>query len=87
MTAVRSAKKKTRKPKAGPPAREFEDTCSEHPDWPQVLAEGDSWFAHPVVWNILFHLADRGGYAIRRLASIGDELADMVRESPDHRPE
>ncbi len=62
-----------------PPGRQFDDTRRAHPDWPCVLAEGDSWFAHPIQWNILFHLSAMGGYAIRRLASIGDELRDMVR--------
>lgn len=70
-----------------PPGRQFDDTRRDHPSWPCVLAEGDSWFAHPIEWNILFHLSAMGGYAIRRLASIGDELRDMVREAPGHEPE
>ncbi len=70
-----------------PAGRQFDDTRRAHPDWPLVVAEGDSWFSHPVEWNILFHLSDLGGYAIRRLASSGDELRDMVREAPDHVPQ
>jgi hypothetical protein len=69
------------------PAKDFEETRRRYPHWPHVLAEGDSWFAHPIQWNILFHLRDLGGYAIRRLASIGDLLGDMVRESADHTPQ
>lgn len=52
-----------------------------------VLAEGDSWFAHPTEWNILYHLSDQGGYSIRRLASIGHTLRDMVREAPGRVPQ
>lgn len=70
-----------------PPGRQFTDTRRDHPLWPCVLAEGDSWFSHPVEWNILFHLSAMGGYAIRRISSSGDELRDMVREAPDHEPE
>jgi hypothetical protein len=69
-----------------PPGRQFEETRRAQPDWPCVLAQGDSWFAHPIQWNILFHLSAMGGYAIRRVASIGDELRDMVREAPDREP-
>jgi hypothetical protein len=70
-----------------PPGRQFDDTRRENRSWPLVLAEGDSWFAHPIQWNILYELSDKGGYSIRRLASIGDELRDMVREAPDHEPQ
>lgn len=70
-----------------PPGRQFDDTCREHPGWPRVVAEGDSWFAHPTQWNILWHLSAMGGYSIRRLASLGDELLDMVREAPGHEPQ
>lgn len=71
----------------GPAGRQFDETRRRHRGWPRVLAEGDSWFAHPIQWNILYHLSAMGGYAIRRLAHIGDELGDMVRESPDHEPQ
>ncbi len=69
------------------PGRQFDDTRRANPSWPLVVAEGDSWFAHPIQWNILYQLSNMGGYAIRRLASIGDELRDMVREAPDHEPQ
>jgi hypothetical protein len=69
------------------PAKDFLETHRRYPRWPQILAEGDSWFAHPRQWNALFHLQDLGGYAIRRLASIGDLLTDMVRESAEHTPQ
>lgn len=70
-----------------PPAREFEEIRRQNPHWPQVLAEGDSWFAHPTEWNILFHLLDRGGFAIRRLASVGDELAEMLNDVGGRTPQ
>lgn len=70
-----------------PPGRQFDDARQEHPSWPCILAEGDSWFSHPIEWNILFQLSAMGGYAIRRLSSTGDELQDMVREAPDHEPQ
>jgi len=70
-----------------PPGRQFDDTRRANPGWPLVIAEGDSWFAHPTEWNILYHLSDLGGYSIRRLASIGDTLRDMVRQAPGRRPQ
>ncbi len=69
------------------PAKDFEETLSRYPHWPLILAEGDSWFAHPKQWNILYQLQDLGGYAIRRLASIGVSLTDMIRESDDRTPQ
>jgi lysophospholipase L1-like esterase len=69
------------------PAKDFEQTRRRYPGWPQVLAEGDSWFAHPTQWNILYQLQNLGGYTIRRLASIGALLTDMVRESDHHTPQ
>jgi hypothetical protein len=70
-----------------PPGRQFDDTRRENPHWPLVVAEGDSWFSHPTEWNILWHLSAMGGYSIRRLASTGDELLDMVREAPGLKPQ
>jgi hypothetical protein len=70
-----------------PPGRQFDDTRRANPGWPLVIGEGDSWFSHPLQWNILFQLSAMGGYAIRRLASNGDEFADMVRGAPDHKPQ
>lgn len=69
------------------PAKDFEETLSRYPHWPLILAEGDSWFAHPKQWNILYQLQDLAGYAIRRLASIGVSLADMIRESDNRTPQ
>jgi hypothetical protein len=47
-----------------------------------VLAQGDSWFAHPIQWNILFHLSAMGGYAIRRVApSVERPYADLSHSS------
>ena len=51
-----------------------------------MIGEGDSWFSHPTEWNILYHLSERGGYAIRRIARTGVTLRDRVREAPDHTP-
>lgn len=70
-----------------PPGRQFEETRRAHPEWPLVLAEGDSWFSHPLEWNILYHLSAGGGYAIRRIASNGAEMRGMVLETPDHPPQ
>jgi len=69
------------------PAKDFEETRRRHPQWPHVLAEGDSWFAHPTQWNILYQLQALGGYTIRRISSIGGLLTDMVRESDQHTPQ
>lgn len=69
------------------PARDFEETRRRFPYWPAVLAEGDSWFSHPLRFNVLFQLGRIGGYAVRRIAASGDTLADMVRELPDRPPQ
>lgn len=62
------------------PKADFEAVRRKRPHWPLVLAEGDSWFAHPLLTNILYHLHDGGGFAIRRIARIGDTLRSIVRE-------
>lgn len=69
-----------------PPGRQFDETRRRHPDWPLVLGEGDSWFAHPLEWNILYQLSAAGSYAIRRIASPGREMRAMVLEAPDRPP-
>ncbi len=62
------------------PKADFERVRARRPMWPLVLAEGDSWFDHPLLRNILYQLHGRGGFAIRRIARIGDTLHNMVRE-------
>lgn len=69
-----------------PPGRQFDDARRAHPDWPRVLGEGDSWFSHPLEWNILYHLSAGGGYAIRRIATTGAEMRDRVFGTPAHPP-
>lgn len=43
----------------------------------KLVAEGDSWFAYPLVRDIIDHLR-KMGYGIHRLSSAGDTLENMV---------
>ncbi len=42
----------------------------------RIVSEGDSWFQHPLVKDIIDHLMDFG-YVIKSLGAGGDELIDM----------
>jgi hypothetical protein len=58
--------------------RRFNRLRSQNPDWPVVVAEGDSWVLHPLVPDILDHLSTR--CAVRSLAAAGAELAEYDPE-------
>ena len=55
------------------------DARRKNPFWPLVLAEGDSWFSHPIQKNIVAQLVASGVYAILDVAFIGDTLREMVQ--------
>ncbi|MEM9834107.1 MAG: hypothetical protein AAF944_25975 [Bacteroidota bacterium] len=48
----------------------------------RVVAEGDSWFEHPVVYDVIDWLSDlgKGRYAIYSIARGGDFLTNMLEE-------
>lgn len=58
----------------------FEQTIREHPDYPKVISEGDSWFSFPVHANIVDHLDELLGrrLALLRLENPGDDLLEMT---------
>jgi len=45
----------------------------------RIVSEGDSWFQHPLLSDIIDHL--EGDYAVRSLGRAGDELADMKKQN------
>ena len=60
----------------------FYTALQNRPNWPVVLAEGDSWFDYQhVAEDIIYHLGGRTyGCAIRCVADHGHELAWMVEK-------
>ena len=56
----------------------FEEMIEEHPQKPQILAEGDSWFAIPTARNIIKQVNKLGKFNILNLASSGDEAMEMM---------
>lgn len=36
--------------------RDFDRSIREHPDWPVVVSQGDSWFSYPHEKNVIDHL-------------------------------
>jgi V8-like Glu-specific endopeptidase len=56
---------------------EFLHDRRTRPDLPTVLAEGDSWFLHPLVTDTLDHLR-REAFNVRSLAAAGDTAAAML---------
>jgi lysophospholipase L1-like esterase len=61
-------------------ARRFAQRRRQHPEWPVVLCEGDSWIAHPLVHDIGDHLFDdpRNRFAVRNCGAAGDRLTAMA---------
>lgn len=47
------------------------------PDFPVVVAEGDSWFLHQMLPDTLDHM--RSEFNVRSLAAAGDTVANMLR--------
>jgi hypothetical protein len=45
---------------------------------PRILAEGDSWFEHPCLTDLIEHLGAR--YAVLSLAKAGDSWSDILSE-------
>ncbi len=66
-------------------ARQFERMRQENPHWKVVVAEGDSWVAHPLVEDITDHLLydARFPYAVLGVGAANDWLASMKADR-DH---
>lgn len=58
----------------------FVDSLRNHPSFPVVLSEGDSWFSFPVHANLIDHLDDLCGrrMSLLRLERSGDEVTAMT---------
>jgi hypothetical protein len=59
--------------------KRFERLRRQHPDWPVIVAEGDSWFLHPLVADIIDHLSTR--YLVRSYAAAGDTFEGMLSQA------
>jgi len=63
---------------------DFERSRREHPDWPVVLSEGDSWFSYADVVGQLDDPLDRGApqfqraWCLLRLEKAGDEILTIL---------
>ncbi len=74
--------------------RDFDRSIREHPDWPVVLSQGDSWFSYPHEKNVIDFLDEpapgRGGpgekggapsqrdWSLLRLESTRDEILAVM---------
>ena len=50
----------------------------------KIVSEGDSWFQHPLVTDLIDHLMNAElfeQYAIRSIGAAGDTLTNMIREN------
>jgi len=61
-------------------ARRFAQRRRQHPEWPVVVCEGDSWIAHPLVQDIGDHLFDdpSNRFVVRNCGAAGDRLSAMA---------
>ncbi|MEM9468066.1 MAG: hypothetical protein AAGA90_22040 [Actinomycetota bacterium] len=59
----------------------YERMVEEHPTIPRVVAEGDSWFLHPLIPDVIDQLTSGSEprLAIKSYAAAGDTLASMWR--------
>jgi hypothetical protein len=59
----------------------FVESIRNHPDYPIVIAEGDSWFSYPIHANIIDHLDEivRRRMSLLRLEDPGDDLIAMAK--------
>lgn len=63
--------------------RRYRKTISENPDLPRVVAEGDSWFLHPKIVDIIDQLFPKNNprWAVFSLAAAGDHLSEIWRQN------
>jgi hypothetical protein len=60
----------------------FTESMRNHPGYPVVISEGDSWFSFPVHANIIDHLDEMVGrrMSLLRLERSGDEVMAMTSD-------
>lgn len=56
----------------------FEELIEYNEQYPQILVEGDSWFAIPTAKNIIKQINKLGKFNLLNLASSGDEAIGMM---------
>lgn len=58
----------------------FEPSIKQHPDWPVIVSEGDSWFSFPIHFNTIDHLDEMAGRKISllRLEQDGETALRIV---------
>ena len=56
----------------------YTSVTEEFPDRPKLLSEGDSWFQHPTIADIIDHVAKF--YPVHCLAAAGDTIRNWSRE-------
>jgi hypothetical protein len=58
-------------------------SIKDHPGYPVVISEGDSWFSFPVHANIIDHLDELVGrrMSLLRLERSGDEMVAMTTDA------
>jgi hypothetical protein len=70
--------------------RDFQRCQREHPLWPVVVSEGDSWFSYPFARNLVDWLddprdslaaADQQRWSLLRLERSGDEIMSILAGS------
>ena len=58
--------------------RAYESAATEFPTRPQLLSEGDSWFQHPTIADIIDHVSKF--YPVHCLSAAGDTMRNWARE-------
>ncbi|MDY7093706.1 MAG: hypothetical protein SX243_12110 [Acidobacteriota bacterium] len=58
----------------------FEPSLKQHPEWPVIVSEGDSWFSFPIHANLIDHLDEMAQRRINllRLESSGDKALQII---------
>jgi hypothetical protein len=58
----------------------FEPSIKQHPEWPVIISEGDSWFSFPIHANVIDNLDEMVGHKISllRLEKNGDKALRII---------
>jgi hypothetical protein len=58
----------------------FVPSLRQHPNWPVIISEGDSWFSFPIHANVVDNLdsMSQGRISLLRLEANGDKAVQMV---------
>jgi hypothetical protein len=59
--------------------KRYAQIVEQHPDRLRLIAEGDSWFEHPLVEDTIDHLFNH--YAVYSVGAGGDELGNMFQQN------